>query len=86
MAPPRPAKRGAQHVGQHLGLDEVDAQGLRHVLVLADGHPGAAQAGAAQPLGHEGDDGRAGERDVVDLDGAVEEVVPAACRWAAGCW
>ena len=33
-----------QHVREELGLDEVDAHPLGHVLVLADGHPGPAEA------------------------------------------
>ena len=64
----------AQHVGQQLGLDEVDAHPLGDVLVLADGHPRAAKTGRAQAPGHERHDSRTGERDVVDLDRSGQEV------------
>ena len=65
----------SQHVGQRLGLDQVDAQGLGHVLVLADGHPGATQARVAQSDGDEGDDEDADQGDVVDLVGSCQPVV-----------
>ena len=64
----------AQHVGEQLGLDEVDAHALGHVLVLADGHPRAPEARAAQAPGDEGDDRREGEGDVVDLHRPGEDV------------
>ncbi len=69
-----PGEGGAQHVGQHLGLDQVHAQRLGDVLILTDGQPGPTQPGASQPPGHEGDDGRTGQGDVVDLDRPVQEV------------
>ena len=84
--PAQAGEGGTQHVRQRLGLDQVDAQRLGHVLVLADGDPGATEARVTQAHGDEGDDGDRDERDVVDLVGPGQPAVRRDLHADGGQW
>ena len=66
---------GADGEGQQLEAGGVDAHGAGGGLVLADGHPGAADAAVAQAGGDEDEQGDQGEADVVVGGGVDAEVV-----------
>ena len=51
-----PGEGGAQAVGEQLDLDQVDAERLGHILVVADRHPGAPEARVLEPPGDVGSD------------------------------
>ncbi len=63
----RAGEARADDVGAQLDRDEVDAEGLRHVLVLADRHPGPPHLRGLQAGGDEG--GNAGETEGQAVEG-----------------
>ena len=56
--PAESCKGGTEAVGEQLDLDEVDAERLRYVLVVANRHPGATEARILETPGEIGGDGR----------------------------
>ena len=72
----QPGECRAQPVGQQLGSDQIDAQRLRHVLVIAQCHPGAAKAGVLQPPGDERRDRGCNQREIEQRTGLLNTKGP----------
>ena len=54
--PGKTGKSGAQAIGEKLDADEVDAERLGYVFIVADRHPGASQARLLEPPSDIGSD------------------------------
>ena len=58
-------QKGAERGREQLVADQVDAERLRGVLVLADGHQAVADRAALQPGGHRQHEQQETERHVI---------------------